>query len=313
VFHVHENADVEITGYLLLQASDYLRATGDEAFVAEITPMLGWAFRAQIPHLVRGMLPFNGDETYVAGGILPRTALNDGAAEATLLFLEGGQRFLDWVQRKRLWSDRQVREGRTCLERVRTVYATNFITDQGLITNNPERRKLAELPRFRRGVCEACHAITWTEKTRTARYVCPRCREGKTELPAGPETVYALQSVALTPLYFGTEIVPRSVPVSQIQGIVDRYRETGALPSRPEGGRSVGYDYGFVLYALTALGHADAGLLFRQTLDIVDSVGAYAEYYADHRPEGTRCRPWESAINVEALLAYARAGGPRHG
>jgi hypothetical protein len=68
-----------------------------------------------------------------------------------------------------------------------------------------------------------------------------------------------------------------------------------------------------VLYALTALGHADAGLLFRQTLDIVDSVGAYAEYYADHRPEGTRCRPWESAINVEALLAYARAGGPRHG
>jgi len=30
------------------------------------------------------------------------------------------------------------------------------------------------------------------------------------------------------------------------------------------------------------------------------------EYYADHQPRGTRCRPWESGINIEALLHYAR-------
>ena len=54
-------------------------------------------------HLVNGMLPFNGDETYVAGGILPRFALNDGSAEATLLFIESGTQLLDFVEKEGLW------------------------------------------------------------------------------------------------------------------------------------------------------------------------------------------------------------------
>ena len=44
MFHIHENDDVEITGYLILQAFDLLAATHDEAFIKEISPMLKWAF-----------------------------------------------------------------------------------------------------------------------------------------------------------------------------------------------------------------------------------------------------------------------------
>jgi len=38
-------------------------------------------------------------ETYVAGGILPRSALNDGQAEANNAIYRGGQMFLDWVRK----------------------------------------------------------------------------------------------------------------------------------------------------------------------------------------------------------------------
>ena len=100
VFHIHENDDVEITGYLILQAFDYAKTTNDWAFLKEILPMLEWAWNAQQKHLVHDMLPFNGDETYVAGGILPRNTLNDGSAEATLLFITGGKRLLEAIGRK---------------------------------------------------------------------------------------------------------------------------------------------------------------------------------------------------------------------
>ncbi|MDR0743947.1 MAG: hypothetical protein LBF05_06295, partial [Tannerella sp.] len=55
-FHVHENDHVEITGYLIIQAFDYLKSTGDEAFVREIFPMLNWAWQVQTGELIKGML-----------------------------------------------------------------------------------------------------------------------------------------------------------------------------------------------------------------------------------------------------------------
>lgn len=44
------------------------------------------------------MTSFSGDETYIAGGTLPRVLMYDGSAESTLLFIEGGERFLRWCQ-----------------------------------------------------------------------------------------------------------------------------------------------------------------------------------------------------------------------
>ena len=42
---------------------------------------------------------------------------------------------------------------------------------------------------------------------------------------------------------------------------------------------------------------------------MVDPTGAWAEYYVLGRPHGTRCRPWESAINIEVLLRHGEQQG----
>ncbi len=319
-FHVHENDAVEITGYLIRQAFDLAAVGGDEEILDTVFPMLEWAWDAQVPHLVDDMLPFNGDETYVAGGILPRTTLNDGSAEATLLFCDGGARLLDWIAQHRRWPDERLADAYRTLHHVQDSYRRNFWRDGQLITNNPQRAASAALPRFRHGVCERCIAegrfrgIEWTEHTETGRYVCPTCL-ALGSFPAAPPTVYALQSVSLTPLYFHTGLLPPEDLRPQINALVARYQKTGQLPSRQDQdadgtkvGRTdsaVGYDYGLLLYALTELRHPFAAAFYETTLTLADPVGAWAEYYINGRPAGTRCRPWESAISLEALLHWS--------
>jgi hypothetical protein len=69
--------------------------------------------------------------------------------------------------------------------------------------------------------------------------------------------------------------------------------------------RTVGYDYGFLLTALSELHVKEASLVYDKTLSVVDQEGSWSEYYLNDRPSGTRCRPWESAINLEALINWA--------
>ena len=304
VFHVHENDDVEITGYLILQAFDYARLSNDTDYLATITPMLEWAWHAQKQHLIDGMLPFNGDETYVAGGILPRHTLNDGSAEATLLFIESSRRLLPWLAQHRPGASFE--QDRDLAAAVEAQFRPNFMRDGLLITNNPKRAQNGNIPKFRHGVCEGGMHFGWTERTATGRYLCPQCFD-TVDMPAVEPREYALQSVSLTPFYFNSDILRAEELSPQAEAIVRQYAETGQLPSCSMGGRSVGYDYGLVLYALTKLGHPMAENLFKQTLDIADTVGTWAEYYENHGPTGTRCRPWESAINIEALLEWGRA------
>ncbi len=315
-FHVHENDEVEITGYLVRQAFDLLRATAsarDADFVDGIFPMLAWAYEAQKRHLIGDMLPFNGDETYVAGGILPRTALNDGSAEATLLFLDSGTRLVDWAARQGHWAGRKVEEERALLARVRGAYHTNFWADGQLAANNPLRAGLpGGSPRFRHGVCQRCIAegrfrsIGWTERSPGGSYLCPECLARGDDTPVEPRR-YRLQSVSLTPLYFRSDLFDKEELRPAVETIVRSYQRTGRLPSRPDDGRdvTVGYDYGFLLYALTERDYPEAREIAEKTLLLADPTGAWVEYYVGHQPAGTRCRPWESAINLEALLHWA--------
>ncbi len=318
VFHVHENDEVEITGYLVRQAFDLMAVSGDEDFTRAIFPMLNWAWQAQKKHLVDGMLPFNGDETYIAGSILPRYTLNDGSAEATLLFVDGGEKLLDWVEQRHLWPVEKIDQERIVLEMVRQRYRQNFWQGGRLVTNNPARAVAASLPRFRHGVCEKCQAegrfcgIVWTECSPNGRYLCPECLASfSTSFPPAEPRTYVLQSVSLTPFYFTSSLFASNELAPVVEEIIARYQRTGRLPSRPEedapggGTFSVGYDYGFLLYALTELDHPMAGELYKKTLSLVDPVGAWVEYYLDHRPSATRYRPWESAVNLEALLHFA--------
>jgi len=304
IFHIHENDEVEITGYLILQALDLLKATHDEAFMLEIAPMLDWAFHSQKKYLVKDMLPFNGDETYVAGGLLPRSALNDGSAEATLLYIESGQKYLDWVGSKKLWTKELIVENQSLLLKVKENFRKNFWHDGILWTNNPERAKTAELPAFRHGVCESAgpnclmnkyQGIVWTERNENDRYVCAGCISGQLLPPAEPKE-YNLPSVALAPFYMRFNTIPYVQLKNTVLEILGKQKNENRL---------VGYDYGFLLTALTKLDLPESESIYKRTLSVVDQDGSWSEYYLNDQPSGTRCRPWESAINLEALLDWA--------
>lgn len=305
LFHVHENDEVEITGYITLQAFDYAARSGDQDFLKRIFPLLDWAFTVQERNLVQDMLPFNGDETYVAGGILPRTALNDGSAEATMLFIDTGEQLSSYAETQKLWSPERIQQAREVLRKTKAAFRANFWKEGRIITNNPARAAVREaLPKTRHGVCESCVTVQWTLRTGNGRYECIPCLQGKPSLPKAAPTTYTLQSVSLTPLYFHSPLFQREELRPQVDAILQAYQATGKLPSRPDSDVSVGYDYGLVLYALTELGDPRAKELYEKTLALADDTGAWAEYYRDHQPRNTRCRPWEGAINIEALLHW---------
>ena len=83
--HIHECDEAENPGYLILQAFDYCEAADDPAFLQELMPMLRWAMEVQARHLYHGMMPFCGDETYVAGNMLPLLVLIPAAGVAGVL------------------------------------------------------------------------------------------------------------------------------------------------------------------------------------------------------------------------------------
>jgi hypothetical protein len=312
VFHIHENDDSEITGYLILQAFDLFEVTGEANFLGTIFPMLAWACAEQKKELAGGMLPFNGDETYIAGGILPRGTINDGSAEATLLFLESGEKLLAWATQHSLWNQAELAENQAILENTHRLYRDNFWREGRLLTNNPARLAGGKVPRFRHGVCERCsdegtvRGIEWTERSPAGRYLCPRCLARGPYLATSP-TIYELLSVSLTPIYFRSSLFILDELRPLVESIARLFEETGRLPSRPDDlhGTTVGYDYGLLLFALAKLKHPLGDRLYDLSLSLLDSAGAWVEYYLDHHPAGTRCRPWESAINIEALIQWA--------
>lgn len=313
IFHVHENDEVEITGYLIIQAFDYLEKTGDAAFVNEIFPMLEWAFEAQKKYLVKGMLPFNGDETYIAGGVLPRTAMNDGSAEATLLFITGGEKLIKLAEEKGIWNNERIKDNSLILLETKGKYRENFLINGILATNNPLRKVGLSLPTFRHGVCESCivsekdirpFTFGWTQKNENDRYLCPECLV-ENNLPRVEDKVYFLRSVTLMPLYIGSDLLSIEEITGMVEEIVEDYKKTGRFPSRPDGNITVGYDYGLFLYSLNKLVHPLAGEIYKKMLSVIDPTGSWVEYYEDGKPFNTRCRPWESGINLEAALNYA--------
>ncbi len=322
IFHIHENDDVESPGYLIVQAFDLLEKTGDREFIRLIFPMLEWCWEVQKKHLAGNMLPFNGDETYVAGGILPRSALNDGSSEATMLFIDGGAKLLDWIGNQGLWESDRIESERNLLDSVRKDFRKNFWIDGQLITNNPERTELAELPRFRHGVCErggpdctvyrkyGFGGIDWTQKDENDRYQCMNCL-ALGPLPVAEKKIYRLLTVSLTPLYFQSGLISPVELKPLVENTFNAFQMRGVLTSRTSHGaiedseRSVGYDYGLVLFSMLQTGSSGQKEIYLKTLDIVDEIGAWSEYYLGSTPSGTRCRPWESAINLEALIAFA--------
>ncbi|MEC5144017.1 hypothetical protein [Chitinophaga sp. 212800010-3] len=314
-FHIHENDEVEITGYLIIQAFDYYNKTRDASFLRKILPMLEWAWQCQTKNLVKHMLPFNGDETYVAGGILPRTTLMDGSAEATLLFITGGELLLDWVHQQHLWPAATIAAGNKILQETKAHYAANFLDNGKLLTNNPLRMNNETYPPFRHGVCEGiggpgCEYFGWTQRTSANRYLCAHCFATRSLPPAKPEKFY-IPSVSLVPFYINVKSLSQQQMAAFVKDVAATYQATGYFPSSPvQKDRIVGYDYGLFLYSLTRINHPLKAEIYKQMMEVPDETGAWVEYYENNQPMGTRCRPWESGINLEAAIDFAERYQP---
>jgi hypothetical protein len=128
-------------------------------------------------------------------------------------------------------------------------------------------------------------------------------------LPAVPPKQYKLISVAFMPLWVHSDLVPDSILKAMVADICQAWKKSGKLPSRPDGDLTVGYDYGLTLYAIKHCAPQDTEAfesLKKAMLAVRDSTGAWVEYYKSGVPSGTPCRPWESAVNIAALLETAK-------
>jgi hypothetical protein len=253
------------------------------------------------------MLPFSGDETYIAGGVLPRANIQDGSMEATALYHRAIELFLREAGRLGLAGSTFIREQEKARDEIASTFARNFIEKGILYCNKPGLYTDKTAPKRRQGVMECGHGFGCSYRAGTGRYVCIKCL-GVNELKPVPPARYDVLSTAFMPLWIDSSLVPVLILESMVKDIRRRWNETGLLPSRPDGTITVGYDYGLTIYAVSQLIPDDRETLesLRQAcLGIRDSAGAWVEYYREGLPQGTPCRPWESAVNIAALLEEA--------
>jgi len=303
--HVHENDDVEQTGYIILQARDYFNKTGDVEFIKTLFPMLEWCWNAQLKHLAGGSLPFNGDETYVAGGFFPRSGLLHGSADSTLVFIEGGKWLADWSIKNKFWGKNYADEQLEIIDGTRMSWRQLFFDKNKIYANAPERENHITPPRFRNGVCEnRCPWFGWTQRTENGRYQCPHCF-GKVSLPPEIPEKIEVNSVSLLPTFIESDILSKEELTEVINHVLDQAYPNGHIPTIPGGKGCVGYDPGFLLFALAKLNHPAAEITKQRLIDMLDDTGAWTEYYDENdkfKKANCRCRPWESGMNAAAII-----------
>ncbi|MHB1484714.1 MAG: hypothetical protein ACYCYI_08620 [Saccharofermentanales bacterium] len=301
-FHIHENDSVEITGYMILMGIDYHNATKDFETLEKMVPLMSWCIMQQHGFLRRGMLPFNGDETYIAGGILPRTAINDGSMEASLLYNESCKALIALSDRLSLIPDilDVIKEDSRSIE---DNFKANFIVDGKLACNNPDYYEKGETPKSRFGVTFCGHGMNVSFRNDDGAYLCIDCIEK--DFPQYRNSrgkVYFINSVVLMPAFINSDLIEESMMTQITKGMIEQVIKENKMPSGLSSNLMVGYDYGLLIFAakMKKLPHIEE--LTRRMIALRDSTGAFVEYYADNKPVGTMCRPWESGINITALL-----------
>jgi len=305
IFHRHENDEVEITGYVVLQAMNYYAKTNDYQFIHKILPMLEWAVGAQKKNLVDGMLPFNGDETYIAGGILPRKVMYNGSAESTLLFIEGSNQLVECLTKNRLWHSKEITDLKNIVQDCTNRYRANFFKDGTLFTNNPERELKIQYPPSRFGVCLQPGHGGYADKVfhfRGPLYYCKDCLAKDNSGVAIPEPeIFNIVSVSLFPFYINATLFTPREKQQLLDRVIKYYHETGDISEK---NLILGSDYGFLLDGLVEVNNQLKDEIFRKMMNLRDNSGSWVEYYSSALAMGCKCRPWESGVNIEAAIRY---------
>ena len=190
-----------------------------------------------------------------------------------------------------------------CSERFRD----NFCRDGHLYVNNPRRERKVAYPPTRPGVCLYPGHFDYFPETyhfKGCLYFCKDCMtkdHAAVELPE-PE-LFSIPSANLFPIYIGSELFSESEKRAFLDDVIALYERTGKISGQD---RILGYDFGMFLYALCETGHPLRDEVYDRMMSLRDGAGAWVEYYVDGRPSGCGCRPWESGINIEAAIRYAR-------
>ena len=315
------NDEVEITSYLILDFFKYCEYNPDDALLEKAFPLMRWAFEAQLSHLAGGMLEFNSDETFMAGGVIPNWRMYDGSSEATMLFIVAGEKLLAWARANNALPSDVLNRYEGIVVETKTLYRKNFVHNGRLIANNPARRETAAIPEFRFSHCEAPDCvkgrnvlITWTERNPQGLYLCPRCRDKAIAIDRDMEKIYVLNSVITAHLYMGSGLFSNDEIRMFLQPAREKFIKNGLVSSDMDGARSLGHDYGVFLYNLARLSDPLATDVLRTALDVLDDTSAWVEYYDDNVPANCcKCRPWESAVNMEAIILFLETYGAPDG
>jgi len=285
-FHIHENDRVEITGYIVLMFAVYFEKTGDAELVRRALPLIEYCMRCQHEAMIGDVLPFNGDETYVAGGFLPRSALNDGSAEATALYHQSIIKLSSLENtvtvaaelKEKLSFDK---------EKIEKSYLKNFIYNGTLYANKPG---IGYAPDFRHGVRACGHGFGLCFRNENNDYVCPDCIGKK--LPRcygdGYGKRYFTAAAVLCPAFTGTELIPKEIIGATAEKVISEFDTRTDI---------VGYEPGLLLYAS---GYNEK--VVGKMLSMRDKFGVWSEYFRGGRQAGTLYRTWETSVNLAAML-----------
>ena len=307
--HRHENDEVEQTGYYLLELVDYAEQTGDVNFLRDRMDYACYLMTAQEKHLKNGMIPFNGDETYIAGGIFPRGGIDHGSMEATALYIGASTRLLDLSETYGLLSPTEIAARRAPVSTALSSFAENFTDGDTVYINNPHRVSVGDTPAYRHGVCHRCNLMTNILRSPEGGYLCPACY-GKAPAPVTTQR-YSTDCALWMAVFAGCTLLPENTLKVALARSVNAIRESGYGETNPA--NTVGYEYGVILYTLSRLLPAADLPAYRDLLDelIADRVtgAVWTEYYRSGQPSQASCpyRPWESAINLCGILAYLEA------
>ena len=307
--HRHENDDVEQTGYYLLELLDYAEQTGDMDFLRDRMDYACYLMTAQEKHLIRGMIPFNGDETYIAGGIFPRGGIDHGSMEATALYIGASTRLLDICDTHGLLDPSEIAAHRVPVATALASFAENFTDGDTVYINNPHRVPVGSTPDYRHGVCHRCNLMTNILRTPEGGYLCPACF-GYAPAPVTTER-YSTDCALWMAVFAGCRILPEDILKTALIRSIDTIRAGGFGQNKAD--NTVGYEYGVILYTAAKLLPPASLATCRDLLDelLADRVSGavWTEFYRNGKPSPFSCpyRPWESAINLCGILAYLNA------
>lgn len=300
--HCHENDASEQTGYCLLYFTDYYAATKDGEFLKENKDFILWLMKVQKNLLHQNMMPFNGDETYIAGGLVPRSAIDNGSMEATAIYMESVERILAVDEKIGLFTPEVRAEYQASVTDTKAAFAENFIEGNEIYINNPKRAEHAPLPAYRHGVCHGCGGIRHLCRTEEKGYLCTDCF-GKKPTHVNTDR-FTLGCAVLMPIFTGIHL-PEAIIREKLETVIQEKRKTDF--DRLSDEKLVGYEYGLILYVAVRLGYREG---LEDFVDYIlsqrDCFGVWSEYYQSGRPFESSCpyRPWESAINMIGVLAY---------